>query len=141
MLEEEGCLSGFRVREELDKIGGFFAPSSSRFYAKDEEATSSAAHEFGVCTWTREKPNIFGRPKIFGFSTNTSKNQKFLGLLENGPKVTYFFKIGPPMKFLLENGFPMKFLLKTGFPMKFLFKTFFFMCSLDVHWILIFGLR
>ena len=46
VLEEAGCLSGFRVCEELDKTGGFFAPSSS----KDDEATSSAAHEFGVCT-------------------------------------------------------------------------------------------
>ena len=43
-----GCLSGLRVREEPDKTGGFFAPSSSCFYAKDDEATSSAAHEFGV---------------------------------------------------------------------------------------------
>ena len=50
VLEEAGCLSGFRVCEELDKTGGFFAPSSSCFYAKDDEATSSAAHEFGVCT-------------------------------------------------------------------------------------------
>ena len=50
VLEEAGCLSGFRVCEELDKPGGFFAPSSSCFYAKDDEATSSAAHEFGVCT-------------------------------------------------------------------------------------------
>ena len=50
VLEEAGCLSGFRVCEELDKTGGFFAPSSSCFDAKDDEATSSAAHEFGVCT-------------------------------------------------------------------------------------------
>ena len=50
VLEEAGCLSGFRVCEELDKPGGFFAPSSSCFYAKDDEATSSAAHAFGVCT-------------------------------------------------------------------------------------------
>ena len=50
VLEEAGCLSGFRVCEELDKTGGFFAPSSSCFYAKDDEAASSAAHEFGVCT-------------------------------------------------------------------------------------------
>ena len=49
VLEEAGCLSGSRVCEELDKPGGFFAPSSSCFYAKDDEATSSAAHEFGVC--------------------------------------------------------------------------------------------
>ena len=48
-LEEAGCLSGFRVREELYKTGGFFAPSASCFYAKDDEATSSAAHEFWVC--------------------------------------------------------------------------------------------
>ena len=47
VLEEAGW--GFRVCEELDKTGGFFAPSSSCFYAKDDEATSSAAHEFGVC--------------------------------------------------------------------------------------------
>ena len=50
VLEEAGCLSGFRVCEELDKSGGFFAPSSFCFYAKDDEATSSAAQEFGVCT-------------------------------------------------------------------------------------------
>ena len=50
VLEEAGCLSGFRVCEELDKTGSFFAPSSSCFYAKDDKATSSAAHEFGVCT-------------------------------------------------------------------------------------------
>ena len=49
VLEEAGCLSGFRMREELDKTGGFFAPSSSCFNAKDDEATSSAAHEFWVC--------------------------------------------------------------------------------------------
>ena len=49
VLEEAGCLSGFRVCEELDRTGGFFAPFSSCFYAKDDEATSSAAHEFGVC--------------------------------------------------------------------------------------------
>ena len=35
---------------KLDKTGRFFAPSSSCFYAKDDESTSSAAHEFGVCT-------------------------------------------------------------------------------------------
>ena len=50
VLEEARCLSGLRVREEPDKTGGFFAPSSSCFYAKDDEATSSAAHKFGVCT-------------------------------------------------------------------------------------------
>ena len=76
-------------------------------------------------TWTREKPKIFGRPKIFGFSKKTSKNQKFLDLLENGRKRTCFFKIAPPMKILLEIGFPMNMLLKTGFPMKILFKTIF----------------
>ena len=32
-----------------DKTGGFFAPSASCFYAQDDEATSSAAHEFWVC--------------------------------------------------------------------------------------------
>ena len=46
VLEESGCLSGFRVCEELDKTGGFFAPSSSCFDAKDDEATSSAARRF-----------------------------------------------------------------------------------------------
>ena len=49
VLEEAGCLSGFRVCEELDKSGGFFAPSSPCFYAKDDESTSSVAHELGVC--------------------------------------------------------------------------------------------
>ena len=51
VLGEAGCLSGFRVREELDKTGGFSAPSSSCFYAEDDEATSLAAHEFGVCIY------------------------------------------------------------------------------------------
>ena len=36
VLEEAGCLSGFRVSEELDKTGGFFAPSFPCFYAKDD---------------------------------------------------------------------------------------------------------
>jgi len=49
VLEKAGCLSGFRVCEELDKTGGFFAPSSSCFDAKDDESTSSVAHELGVC--------------------------------------------------------------------------------------------
>ena len=35
VLEEAGCLSG--VCGEFDKTGGFFAPSSSCFYAKDDE--------------------------------------------------------------------------------------------------------
>ena len=48
VLDEAGCLSGLRVCEELDKTGGFFAPSSPCFYAKDDESTSSAAHELGV---------------------------------------------------------------------------------------------
>ena len=45
-----GFVELFRVREELDKTGGFFAPFSSCFYAKDDESASSAAHEFDVCT-------------------------------------------------------------------------------------------
>ena len=32
VLEEAGCLSGFRVCEELDKTGGFFAPSTEGNY-------------------------------------------------------------------------------------------------------------
>ena len=48
VLEEARCSSGFRVCEEVDKTGGFFAPSSPCFYAKDDESTSSAAHERGM---------------------------------------------------------------------------------------------
>ena len=36
VLEEAGCLSGFRVCEELDKTGGFFAPFSPCFRFRNE---------------------------------------------------------------------------------------------------------
>ena len=58
VLEEARCLSGSRVCEELDKTGGFFAPSSPCFYAKDDESTSSAAHELGVCAQQRSETMV-----------------------------------------------------------------------------------